>query len=347
MTTAHPYAGLAERLGLRPDRQRRLDALPAPAAVVLPGDAEAEELLRFCSVGEADRVAMLAARPDPERDEDWELLLAGVVGELLERMDRPLPPEGFATWPRIPGEAGPVGLFVYAWSLVAVVPEVKRAHAARGIPDSVTRSSLACLAGVLSSHREVTGERGVGRFPLWGPPQAFCGADVTIGRHSYTRAVLAVGDGPAGWVLQVHVPPTGPLGERASEESMDEAISFFARHYPEEPISALVCRSWLLDPQLDRFLPSTSRISRFRRRFDLIPHVPLVDAWADDREMMRLGLQLPTPDSGELSTAELARVPRRTSLERGFVELITSGGHWHKRTGIRWLGSDAADRRSA
>ena len=326
---------LAARLGLAPAAASRLDLLPPGPRVSLPPDAEARDLLTLCSVSAEDQDAMLGARPEPESD--WWWLLRGTVGEMLGRMDEPLPPEGYASWPTVPAASGPVGMFLYAWALICVLPTLLAVHERRGIGRDVTAASVHSLGGVMSSHLDVTGIRGVGLFPLWGPPQEFSGADVTLGRHSFTRTEMAFGDGPAGWALQVHIAPAGSLEASGSADSIGRALEFFARYYPEEPIAALVCKSWLLDPQLRAYLPAESNILRFQAGWHVLPLVPLDDEWEGDREFLRLGLQVRTPDSGPLTEEHLAGVPNDTRLQRGFLDLIRAGGHWHKREAVRWL----------
>lgn len=325
---------LASQLGLPRDAQPRLDVMPAPD-VQLPDDASAERSLQRCGVGADDRAAMLAARPDPATA--WWWLLRGTVGELRSRMDNPLPADGYVSWPTIPEAAGPIGMFLYAWALLAVEPDLRAVHRRRGIAPAVSTAAVADFGGLMEAHQQVTGVRGVGLFPLWGPPQSFCGIDLTIGRHSFTRTVMAFGDGPAGYVLQVHIPPTGPLDMDESEASIRRALQFFGEHYRDEPISALVCKSWMLDPQLREYLPPAANILRFQAGWDLIPRVPLDDAWEGDREMLRLGLHVRTPDSGALTAEHLALVPDETTLQRAFVSHIKGNNHWYKRTGVRWL----------
>lgn len=334
----------ARLLGVSTHASSRLAAMPSPADLTLPDDNVASDLLEFCSVNKADRQAMLQARPDPERDPAHWWLLSATVAELHSRMDQPLPPHGYVAWPTLPSSSGPVGMFVYAWALLAIVPELVAVHRRRGVAETITRESLNDLGGVMKSHFEVTGHRGVGLFPLWGPPQSFCGADLQLGRLSYTRAQVAFGDGPAGWVLQVHIPPYGPLNTDEANASLDRALTFFPKHFPDEPVAAMVCISWMMDPQLQEYLPETSNLLAFQKRFRTIPLPARADVWEDDREMMRLALQLPTPDAGPLHEEHLARVPRDTSLQRAFVDHIRAGRHWHKPTGLLPVSTHHSDR---
>ena len=98
-------------------------------------------------------------------------------------------------------------------------------------------------------------------------------------------------------------------------------------------MSAFVCTSWLLDPQLAEYLPDDSNIMRFQRRFSVLPLLPPDDPSEGDREMMRLCLQL-SPPAGALGDEDLARVPQKTTLHRAFVSHLRSGRHWHSRTGV-------------
>jgi hypothetical protein len=228
-------------------------------------------------------------------------------------------------------------MFLYAWSLLTVMPEVLQFHRRRGIPEPVSRATLLDLGGVMDGHRQVTGQPGVGRFPLWGPPQSFSGINYTIGRHTFTRAEIAAGDGVAGYALMVHIPPYGPLREDESRQSIDRAIGFFADHFSSQPVCALVCKSWTLDPQLAEYLAPGSNLIRFQRRFQLLPYIPGDDDSEGDREMMRLGLGLLPSGEGALTPSDLDRVPRATTLQRAFTDHVRAGRHWHNHTAIIWL----------
>ena len=300
--------------------------------VRLPDDGEAAKMLEFCAVAEQDRVDMLAARPDPSRDADWWTVLRAMAGDLDRGMDQAIEATGFKAWPVM--SDSPVGSFVAAWALLSRLPRLLDVQARRGVPESVTKASASSLGEVLSAHREVTGRAGVGLFPLWGPPLRFRGADIQLGRHSFTRARIAIGDERPAYGLMVHVPPIGPLDPTASEESIAAAGQFFAQHYPEEPVTLFSCTSWLLDPQLAEYLRPESNILRFQRRFTLLPQPPPEDQHEGDREMMRLGLHL-TPPEVSPTPEDLDRVPQQSTLQRAFVTHLRSGRHWSTRMGIR------------
>jgi hypothetical protein len=290
-------------------------------------------VMEFCGVGERDRREMLAARPDPGVHPEWWAVTAALAGSVERELEKEVPSTGFEAWPVVPVESTAVGMFAGAWALLASVPRLIEVHARRGVPESVTRATVSALGGVMSTHRHIFGRAGVGLIPLWSPPLRFRGTDFEIGRHAFTRAQLGIGDGVSGHVLMMHIPPIGPLDARASEESVAEATRLFERCYPEEPVAAFVCHSWLLDPKLAEYLSADSNIVRFQRRFDLLPLLPMKDPSEGDREMMRLGLHLSVPD-GPLAADDLARVPQETSLQRAFVARLRSGEHWQLRTGI-------------
>ncbi|WP_405057247.1 acyltransferase domain-containing protein [Kribbella sp. NBC_01505] len=319
----------AQRLGFPAAACDRFRELPT-GDVQVPDNAG--ELLEYCGVAERDRVEMLAARP--EADPDWWALTSALAAGLEEDLEKPLPSNGHTAWPVVPRSSTSVGMWAWAWALLAGLPRLLEAHRRRGVPEAVSIATVKALGGVMGSHREIYGRSGVGLMPLWGPPLRFRGADYEIGRHSFTRTNLGLGDGVAGHLLMVHVPPIGPLDPAVSEQSIAAAVQFFPQWYPEEPLYGLVCPSWLLDPQLAEYLPEDSNILTFQRRFTILPLLPPSTPYEGDHELMRLALQLDPPD-GELTAADLDRIPQDTTLQRAFVSHLRSGRHFQLRIGIR------------
>lgn len=68
-------------------------------------------------------------------------------------------------------------------------------------------------------------------------------------------------------VLSVHVPGKEKMSDELVESAFQQALPFFKRYFPEMKFKAYICSSWLLDPDLSRFLNKESNILRFQRRF--------------------------------------------------------------------------------
>jgi GNAT-like C-terminal domain/N-acyltransferase N-terminal domain len=123
--------------------------------------------------------------------------------------------------------------------------------------------------------------------------------------------VLAPGDP----VLGLHMPPGSPLDFALCGESLQGALEFFPRHYPDQPFRAFACESWLLDPQLETLLPPTSNLVCFQQEVYLLP-IP-----SDGAESF-------TWVFGHVP-ADLRQAPRATRLQRAILDHTLAGGHMH------------------
>jgi hypothetical protein len=230
-------------------------------------------------------------------------------------------------------DAGPVALHLYVWLYLAVLPETLRYHAERGVDHRRSWDTLSSLGPMMAEHRSVHGLGGIGRFEQWCPPLKFRGAAYRLGRLDYDRAHGECPDGTTGILLNVHIPSGGPLSPDACDESLDLARKFFMRHFPDEPVSHFTCHSWLLDPQLNEYLPERSNVVRFLRRFDL---KPLTSRDRDRADGDMLEYVFGRPSQNVLVAASLlADLPQDTSLQRAYVAQLQSGRNWHARTG--WI----------
>jgi hypothetical protein len=91
-------------------------------------------------------------------------------------------------------------------------------------------------------------------------------------------------------------------------------------------VAFFTCESWLMDPQLADYLPETSNIVRFQRRFEILPLTPAVERRARG--------------DGDIAgyvfggaRDNLDDYPQETTLQRAYVAHRRSGGHWYARTG--------------
>jgi len=174
----------------------------------------------------------------------------------------------------------------------------------------------------MRAHRAITGVSGLGLFDgLYSPALEVRGAMYRLGLLVFNRGEVALGNGACGHALGVHI-GTEPLESDGCDDSFAYAQTFFAQHFPDEPVSFYSCESWLLDPQLAEYLRETSNIVRFQRRFRLLPLDPRRISDETIREYAFSG-----------STVPIDELPQDTALRRAYVEHLRSGRHWYSRVG--------------
>jgi hypothetical protein len=325
-------AAVRHRLGLGDDHRSWLEELaaagPLTPPTVLPGPAAAAFLLKRLGVSPADAADLTRAWPSPDRTPEVWWLLARchrrIVGDLGQT-------SALAPWPSLPRSLGALGRLFYAYVFLAAVPDVRRWHRQRSIPDDVSWATLADLGRHLAVYRRVHGEGGLEQ-PSWLRAH-FRGALYQLGRLQFCRSQipyepavlerLKVGFRHGDPALDLHIPEEGPLTPEACDRSLGWARDFFPRHLPAERYRVAICTSWLLDEQLTAYLKPTSNIVRFQRRFNLLPG----DAGDGDDDVLMFVFRRAAPALDEL--------PQRTSLERAVVAHLSAGHHWKVRTG--WL----------
>lgn len=290
--------------------------------------AEATRRLALLGVPDADHTGVLATLPDPARTPDlWEALLR--CHQVLYAAD-PITSRG-VNWPDAPAELGEAGRYFYVHLFLVALPSLLALHARLNIPFDVTAATVRDLGEKVAGYRKYYG---TGGFDQQGwLVRHFRGTLFRLGRLQFDRAVLTIDEyqaepegGPKDGtpVLEVHIPGDGPFTPEACDVSFQRARPFFHAHFPDERHEHGTCRSWLLDPQLTKFLPETSNIVRFQRRWT--PFGPTPDCDSDVLEFVR---HVPP------GTGDLAALPRGTTLQRAIVSHLQSGGHW--RQGCGWL----------
>lgn len=137
------------------------------------------------------------------------------------------------------------------------------------------------------------------------------------------QLMLAPGDG----VLDIHIPEDGRLDHQACGQSMREAIVFFQTHFPDLEVKALVCTSWLLDPQLQVILDRKANLCRFQSELYLYP------IRSDDRQTFERVFHS-TPD-------EVRRLQADSSLQKAIIKHVKAGHRMHA-SGMFILADDVA-----
>lgn len=328
-------AAVQRRLGLG-DEQRpwleELAALGASGGAAVPvASGWATEVMRHLGVAAEDGAGVVAAPPPVEREAAWRWLFARNCWRLARGIGRWDGPGG--EWPVLPPALGAVGRFFFAHVFLATLPDIRRWHAANGVPDGVSWEALGTLGRSLALHRRRLGCGGVLQ-PRW-VAQAFRGRMYELGRLQYTPhrigaggprrgiAAQALGLQPGDPAVGIHIPASGPLLPAACAQSLARARAFFGRSAPLGPCRIATCSSWLLDEQLAEYLPASSNIVAFQRRFHLLP-----GAGDGDAAVFRHVFLLPGP-------VEPDALPQRTTLERAIVRHLRAGRHWQTRVG--WL----------
>lgn len=91
----------------------------------------------------------------------------------------------------------------------------------------------------------------------------------TVDLKEYER-ILA----PGSLVLQMHIPGGGGMTPEVCKESFMEAKKFFAEYFPDHPIAAIGCISWILNPAWRKYLPE-SNLAKFQRATLAFPFPPV------------------------------------------------------------------------
>ncbi|WP_433161334.1 acyltransferase domain-containing protein [Kribbella sp. CA-247076] len=204
------------------------------------------------------------------------------------------------------------------------LPDVRRFHAERGIPDDVSWATLADLGQQLRVNRRTHGEYGLETH--WWMTVHWTGQIYALGRLQYLLHQVPAdkpvpGTEPGEWVIGVHIPETGPLTPEAVDDSLEQAREFFPRYFPEYPVKTATLWSWLIDPHLLDNLPPESNMVRFGRRF-----TPYGEP--NDSQDSAIFFTFRTHGLDRLD-----ELPQDTTLQRLVVGRIKSGGTWQSAYG--------------
>lgn len=294
-----------------------------PTSTLRLEEACASEILSRLRVPDEAIAEIASSAPAPRDEPEAWWLLERLYDGLVEAPGLPPP------WPAPVPASDPLSRYFHLYAFLAAVPHVRALHTDRGISEEVTWDTLGDLGVQVGTFIDRHGRPGFdGAMWVW---PHFRGTYFRLGRLQFeaTTATFASGASANGArfsagdpVVGVHIPPVGPLTPTSCEEAFERAGTFFARHFPEHPYRAATCTSWLLDEQLADYLPDTSNIVAFQRRFDVVG-----DRRNGDEDILRFAF-------GYLP-ASLDDLPQRTAVERAVVRHLKDGGHWRIREG--WL----------
>ncbi len=307
-----------------------------------------EDALAYCGIPPADRDGLAGCRGAVLTDHAYLADVGRYVAQLRRDTGRfgtvsehaALPQEDWSTrFDPLDPSVPPSVHYFFVYVMLAAVPDVLEYHRTLGIPDAMSRSTLADVGRHLHVFRRALGygsltDQDWFQLHFTGMLYDFGRLQFNRGRFDVEPAAGAGSDAPVDpYCLHVHVPEKGPLTPAAVGKSFRAAIAFFGRYFPKEPYPAALCSSWLLDEQLAHILPDDSNIVRFGRMFHLVDGTH-GDGDGDVRNFVFRRRTGPVDD-----------LPQRTNLERGTVATWRAGGHFAVRTG--WVTTVDGARASA
>lgn len=119
---------------------------------------------------------------------------------------------------------------------------------------------------------------------------------------------------PGDPTLSLHIPAGGKMDYDKCGDSLREASAFFPKHFPERPVRAFTCDSWLLDSHFQEYLPPDSNIVRFQQEMYLHP--------VRGRNEGVVGQAFGSP------LIDLQNVKVNTNLQRAVLQCIRNGTLW-------------------
>jgi len=119
---------------------------------------------------------------------------------------------------------------------------------------------------------------------------------------------------PGDPTLSLHIPAGGKMDYAQCGDSLREAFTFFPKHFPERPVRACTCDSWLLDPHFQEYMPPDSNIVRFQQEMYLHP--------VRGRNEGVVGQAFGSP------LIDLQSAKANTALQRAVLQYIKNGALW-------------------
>ena len=220
------------------------------------------------------------------------------------------------------GDAPALDRWWYLVAAMAFVPDTLAFHRDHGIPEDVSRRTLADAGLHVRLHRRMYGRSGFGqegwisihlRGLLYDLGRLqFNLTTLRLPTEQIRAAGLPLDSGTV--VLDTHIPESGPLRPDDVAASLARARAFFTEHFPQyAPYDYAICNSWLLDPQLQQLVPGTN-IDAFCRVWT--PLDPGVEA-----DISALNFIFRRPGM------PLADLPRDSTLHRAVIDHMSAGGH--------------------
>ncbi|MEN6548998.1 MAG: acyltransferase domain-containing protein [Armatimonadia bacterium] len=116
---------------------------------------------------------------------------------------------------------------------------------------------------------------------------------------------------PGDTVLEMHIPGGGNFTPDLCRESMERAVDFFPRYFPDKPFVGLGCMSWILNPQIAQIYRPDSNMVLWQQEMYLYP---IASSGRDGLHFLF------ARDDIDPATA-----PRDTSMRRAYLDWLAAG----------------------
>ncbi len=186
----------------------------------------------------------------------------------------------------------------------------------KGIPEAIFLDTMSCFTRFIHECKQITGTYAFDRE--WWTSRQISGRLFRLGELEYE--MKASQHTP---VLSIHIPSDSILTKENIDRSMEQAVAFFAEHFPEYKQADYICHSWLLAPELSLFLPADSNIMAFQRRF------AIEKVEYDSREYIEWVFKT--------RTSSIHNFPEETRLQKEMKRYLLNGGKIGTGLGV-WIG---------
>ena len=157
----------------------------------LAGRGGVRRRLQYLAVPEDDIAILQALYPEASANPDLHWVIDRYVRLLRARMGEP----GYAPLPALPDGFGEVGLHLFTFVHAAILPETLAYHRAHGVPDDISRATMADIGRHYVIERTERHRSGLNGGDKWLTFHAR-GLIYQLGRLQFERAPQ--GTGPAG-----------------------------------------------------------------------------------------------------------------------------------------------------
>lgn len=210
--------------------------------------------------------------------------------------------------------------------MVLHAAHARETYRALGWPEDIYYASMRDIVIWAKDCQKATGAWGIRKQYRWiqNLMQGLC---IRVGRlefypfnhYNRERFVCPVGViEPDDMVAETHIPEDGPLLPELCLDAFKRLYQLLGK----QGVMLFKCESWLLDPEMKKFMSPNSNIIKFQENFRILSFEPR----EDQGDLWRV--------FGHLDAYDVEKLPRETSLQRGYADYLAQGGKMGEGFGV-------------